>query len=168
MESIKGKHDVLNAKKTDAAILAFAAASFIMLIPIYLFPILFQLDEFVAKFNHVFGMGISQKYEGGIMTWVIMGGTLPELCPFVKKEYQLVKRLYKEGMAKSCLYGFFSCICVFLCMYISFLYISKDIECSYGTYDTQLGRENRDLDSRINMEKSRMIQKAVDDYNRGR
>lgn len=145
----------------------FAVSSFACSVPIVAFPLLSISEEYLCKVNYLFGTHISTTYEGGIICIMMFVVGLYLLFGYASSIFPVLAKVLKTDFKKDSIYGILSSVALFVCIYVSFIYCSKDISYSYdGSFKTQMEQEERDIDYKIESEKSRMIQKSVDDHKR--
>ena len=158
---------IITPERTSSFVAFFAATSFACLIPIIAFPLLSVSEEFLFKINHLFGMHLTTTYEGGMIVIMMFVGGLCLLIGYASSIFPILGKILKTEFKKSSIFGIVSSVVLFMCLYGAFLYGSKDVSYNYnGSFNTQIKQEEREMDYRIESEKSRMIQKSVDDYNK--
>ncbi len=130
-----------------------------------LFPFFWQNSNFISAFNHIFNTNYYTSYEGGIMVFCLTCLSLKGVYEYtigVKKEIKKIPNTY----VKQIYHGMITST-IILIGFVIFLFLSlKDFECSNYKMDTQQDKEFRDTDYRLQREKEKAIQRAVDDYRR--
>ena len=145
-----------------------SSASVILAVPVsifLLFPFFWQNSNFISAFNHIFNTGYYTSYEGGIMVFCLTCLSLKGVYEYtigVKKEIKKIPNTY----VKQIYHGMITST-IILIGFVIFLFLSlKDFECSNYEMDSQQDKEFRDTDYRLQREKEKAIQRAVDDYRR--
>lgn len=157
-----------NAKESDVLLYSFAAS---MILPSYilvLFPFFMESSKFLSKINYIFGAHFQTIYEGGLIvgfitiTYIMFSlSVIPEIC-------STSLSLIKKGKTKPLMYGWLCTAFVCMAVFTAYKFSLTGFDASLypSSYETQMEKEEHDIDWQIESGKNRLIQKAVNDYRR--
>lgn len=168
MMNFTGLTEHKNAKGSDVLLYSFAAS---MILPSYilvLFPFFMESSKFLNKINYIFGAHFQTIYEGGLIVGFITIAYIVYSLFAVAGIFSTSLSLIKKGKTKPLMYGWmctaFVCLAVFTAYNVSLT--GFDASLYPSSYETQMQKEEHEIDQQIEADKYRLIQKAVNDYRR--
>lgn len=169
MLNFMGLTEHKNAKESDVLLYSFAAS---MILPSYilvLFPFFMESSNFLSKINYIFGAHFQTIYEGGLVVgYITIIYIVWSLFAIAGNFCSTSLSLIKKGKTKPLMYGWLCTAFVCLAVFTAYKFSLTGFDASLypSSYETQMQKEEHEIDWQIESGKNRLIQKAVNDYRR--
>lgn len=154
----------------EVTAITFGGLMGIPMFAIFLIPVWLTMygEDFLMKFNYIFGTDYTTTYEGGFISiWITCLVGLPLVFAILCSLYYAVTFVFGRNK-KAVIRGFMYAAFVYICMWAFY----KEYMCGYDhtqdqrIYETQMQKEEFDMDQKLESDKKRAIQRAVNNYGR--